>query len=375
MKKASVLLIMMIAAFVVLTACGKGGNNTSNSTVTPSITSAVPDYYHECTGEIKLGEYKGIKVTQEKAVVTEADIDKEFEGLLEEQPNYEIDATRAGTEVKEGDALNIDYAGKIAGVAFDGGTAKDQFLVIGSKRFIDGFESSLIGKKVGDTVDINVTFPDPYPNNASLAGAAAVFTVKINYVGKKVDEVTDAYVERYFSSIAHTVADLREYARTELQKNAEANAERKAYNAVLETAMANAEYVSINQDDVDYFYNMTTATIRQYASMYGQSEETVYSTLYQNAYGTYQEFVQQAKDHALTSTKQYMLLQAIAKAENITVTDEEYKTAVEGYMAESSITDFTQFETTYGKDYLSYLALCDKTLKFLHESAVITKEE
>jgi trigger factor len=199
--------------------------------------------------------------------------------------------------------------------------------------------------------------------------------VKINYVGKKVNEVTDAYVERYFSSIAHTVADLREYARTELQKNAEANAERKAYNAVLETAMANAEYVSINQDDVDYFYNMTTATIRQYASLYGQSEETVYSSLYQNAYGTYQEFVQQAKDHALTSTKQYMLLQAIAKAENITVTDEEYKTAVEGYMAESSITDFTQFETTYGKDYLSYLALCDKTLKFLHESAVITKEE
>jgi len=374
MKKTSVLVIMMIAALCVLTACGKSGN-TTNTTVTPSITSAVPEYYHECGGEIKLGQYKGIQVTQEKAVVTEADIDKELASLLEEQPNYEVDATRAGTEVKEGDALNIDYSGKIAGVAFDGGTAKDQFLVIGSNRFIAGFESSLIGKKVGDTVDINVTFPESYPQNQTLAGAAAVFTVKINYVGKKIDGVTDAYVERYFSSIAHTTAELREYARKELLKNAEDNAERKAYNAVIETAIANAEYVSIDQADIDYFYNMTTATIRQYASMYGKSEETVYSTLYQNAYGTYQEFVQQAKDHALTSTKQYMLLQAIAKAENITVSDEEYKTAVEGYMSESSQKDFATFESTYGKDYLSYLALCDKTLKFLHDSAVITKEE
>ena len=113
MKKVCILMILLVAAFTVLTACKGGSNN--NTTVTP--TGAPTSYYHRCGGEITLGEYKGLKATQQKTVVSEADIDAEIAGLLETQPNYEKDPTRDGTLVKEGDALNIDYAGKIAGGA------------------------------------------------------------------------------------------------------------------------------------------------------------------------------------------------------------------------------------------------------------------
>jgi trigger factor len=370
MKKVCILMILLVAAFTVLTACKGGSNN--NTTVTP--TGAPTSYYHRCGGEITLGEYKGLKATQQKTVVSEADIDAEIAGLLATQPNYEKDPTRDGTLVKEGDALNIDYAGKIAGVAFDGGTAQDYFLVIGSNKFIEGFESSLIGKKVGETVDINVTFPSSYPNNPDLAGAAAVFTVSINYVGTQVDEITDAYVTRYFSKIAKNVAELREYARKELQAKADDKAEALAKNSIIDQAIANAQYGSIDQADVDYFYDLSLASIRNYAQMYGQSEETIFNSIYGSSYGTYTEFKEQAKLHAEASVKQYMLLQAVAEAEKITLTDEEFKKAVEGYMEMNNVSDYNQFLASYGEDYLSYLALCDKTLLFIYDNAEITIE-
>ena len=375
MKKFCMLLVLTVALFAILTACGGDKNNTT----TPTGADAKSSYLHECTGTVKLGQYKGITATQKKVVISDADIDKEMKDLLVEFPNYVRDDSReVGTEVKSGDAVNIDYAGRVGDVAFDGGTAKDQFLVLGSKSFIDGFEDAIVGKKIGDTFDIDVTFPDPYPNDTALSGAKAVFTITINYVGKEFGEVTDEYVKRNFSKVATTVEGLREYARKHLQDDADKKAESDAWNSVIDQAIANAEFSDLNPDDVTYYYDLSMAVLKQYAPAYGMTEEEFYTEVYREYYGsdlTYQEFCDEMKKEAERTVKEYLVFQEIVKAENLTLTDEEYKTSVQSYMSMSSVSkDLEAFEQAYGKDYLTYMALNDKALKLIRDNATIEKE-
>ena len=134
----------------------------------------------DTTADVVLGQYKGIEVTVPGVEeVTEEDIDNEIRNVLIEEGKSTTETLESGT-VADGDTVNIDYVGKVDGVAFDNGSDTDFDLTIGSNQFIDGFESSLIGKEIGSTVDIDVTFPDPYQNNPDLAGQPAVFTVTIH---------------------------------------------------------------------------------------------------------------------------------------------------------------------------------------------------
>ena len=135
---------------------------------------------------LTLGDYKNIVVDKTATEYTDYR-DYVFENYVANANAYEQVTT--GT-VADGDTVNINYTGKKDGVAFEGGTAENQLLVIGSKSFIDGFESGLIGKEVGSTVDLNLTFPSDY-GATDLAGKAVVFTVKINYV-QKMPEINDA---------------------------------------------------------------------------------------------------------------------------------------------------------------------------------------
>lgn len=135
---------------------------------------------------LTLADYKNIEVDKASKDYTDYR-DYVFENYVANANAYEQVTT--GT-VADGDTVNINYTGKKDGVAFEGGTAENQFLVIGSKSLIDGFESGLIGKEVGSTVDLNLTFPSDY-GSTDLAGKAVVFTVKINYV-QKMPEINDA---------------------------------------------------------------------------------------------------------------------------------------------------------------------------------------
>ncbi|MBR3960642.1 MAG: FKBP-type peptidyl-prolyl cis-trans isomerase, partial [Clostridia bacterium] len=135
---------------------------------------------------LTLADYKNIEVDKTATEYTDYR-NYVFENYVANANAYEQVTT--GT-VADGDTVNINYTGKKDGVAFEGGTAENQFLVIGSKSFIDGFESGLIGKEVGSTVDLNLTFPSDY-GATDLAGKAVVFTVKINYV-QKMPEINDA---------------------------------------------------------------------------------------------------------------------------------------------------------------------------------------
>ena len=163
-------------------------------------------YNDKLSKYITLADYKGLKVD------TKSDEFKEYYDNMISSDVSANDLYVRKTEgtVANGDTANIDYTGKKDGVAFDGGTAAGYDLTIGSNSFIDGFESGLIGKKIGDTVDLNLTFPESY-SSTELAGKAVVFTVKINYV--KTDEERkpeDYYSELGFKSLDEYTADVTE---------------------------------------------------------------------------------------------------------------------------------------------------------------------
>ena len=372
MKKAIIFLVMTMLAVMASTACGSKNNSTNNTTVTPGTGTLSTNLYHPCGGEITLGQYKGLKYTMESAEVTEEDIQNQIKLLLKQYPNYAKDDAHTDMTVKEGDVVNIDYVGKVAGVAFDRGTATDQYLKIGSNSYIPGFESALVGKTMGTTVDINVTFPDPYPNNPELAGADAVFTITLNYFGKALDTIDDAYVMKYAYTVATTVDGLKTYFKEQLAETKAEEVDEKMWDALIKQVIDNSEFKTILQEDVDYYYNLSTATLRQYAQSAGMTEEELYNYYYKNEM-SYAEFQQKCREQAERSVKEFMVLQAIVKAENITFTAEEYAKAAEEYRLAVGASTVEDMENTYGKDYIEYCVLNDKALDLIHDSAEITQ--
>ena len=369
MKKAIILLVMAVMAVGMLSACGTK-NNTTNATVTPVPSQ---NLYHPCGGELTLGQYRGLKYTMESKEVTEEDIEKQIQLLLKKYPNYAKDESHTDMTVKEGDVVNIDYVGTVAGVAFDGGTAAGQYLEIGSNSYIPGFESSLIGKTMGTTVDINVTFPNPYSLNPSLAGASAVFTVTLNYFGKKLTTIDDAYVEKYAYTVATTVDGLKKYFRDQLALTKEEEVDEKMWDNLIAQVIDNSEFKTILPEDVDYYYNLSTATLRQYAAAYGMTEEELYNQYYDTSEMSYAEFVQKLREQAERSVKEFMVLQAIVQVENLSFTAEEYAKAAEEYRLAVGASSVAEMEASYGKQYIEYCILNDKALDLIKNSAEITE--
>ncbi|MBO4652915.1 MAG: trigger factor [Lachnospiraceae bacterium] len=371
MKKGIIFLVMTMLAVMAMTACGSK-NNSTNTTVTPAGTLST-NLYHPCGGEITLGQYKGLKYTMESAEVTDADVQEQIDLLLKEYPNYAKDDAHTDMIVKEDDIVNMDYVGKVAGVAFDRGTATDQYLDIANNTYIPGFASALVGKTMGTTFDIDVTFPESYPNNPELAGVAAVFTITLNHFGKKVNTIDDAYVAKYAYTVATTVDGLKAYFRDKLKEAKEEEVDEKMWDALIAQVIDNSEFKTILQEDVDYYYNLSTATLRQYAQAAGMTEEELYNYYYGNDEMTYAEFVQKCREQAERSVKEFMVLQAIVKTENITFTAEEYASMAEEYRLAVGASTVADMENSYGKEYIEYCILNDKALDLIHDTAEITK--
>lgn len=195
------------------------------------VTKFVPNQELEFTAEVdvlpevKLGNYKKLNVKTEKVDVTAEDVN-EIIGRLQASMATKEPVERAA---KNGDEISIDFTGKKGGVAFEGGTAKDYALQLGSNSFIPGFEEGLVGKKAGDTVDLKLKFPESY-HVADLAGADVVFETKINTVNEKVlPKLDDEFAAKTGNPEITTLKDLKADIKRELlaQKEREASEKRK----------------------------------------------------------------------------------------------------------------------------------------------------
>ena len=320
-------------------------------------TVATQDLTNIDNGKVTLGEYKGIEVKKDPVEVTDEEIQQAIDqDLAAHEKKVDVDR-----EVKDGDVVNIDYAGTKDGVAFDGGTAKGYDLTIGSNQFIDGFESGLIGAKKGDKVSLNVTFPENYQNK-DLAGKPVVFEVTVNSVQEKqLPELNDAYVQENTKS--KTVDEYKEETKQTLLKSKNDAAEQKVKNDIYTAISANCK-VEPEQKAIDANYDNLNARYTNQAAAYGM-DFTTFITAFTGM--KEEDFKTAAKTQAEEIVKQRLIVNAIAEKEKLAVTDDDRKeVATElGYESpEELIKAEGQFEVD---DYV----MNNKVMEYLMQNAVI----
>ena len=265
-------------------------------------------------GTVKLCDLTGITVeTSPKLTVDEDMVNSQIDYL---RKNY---LTETEDAAKEGDTVNIDFVGKMNGEAFDGGSGTGYDLVLGSGSFIDGFEDQLIGAKKGEKLEVNVTFPESYPNNPDLAGKPAVFDVTVNKVST-MPELTDQWVKEHAEDMGSKASDVASF-RVEQQALLQAQVDYQYNNTIQQDALQQIVDTSeITVSDAmqkyaeDYVISQEVSTAKQYGSsladmlnMYGMSVD---------------DFKEEISSYATDYAKQRMVVAAIANEQGIKSSDQ-----------------------------------------------------
>jgi len=269
--------------------------------------------------EVTLGEYKGIEVEKKTVEVTEEDITAEIDSVRERNSRMITVDDRA---TKDGDTVVIDFDGYVDGEQFEGGKAEDYSLVLGSHSFIDNFEEQLVGKNIGDEVEVNVTFPEQYQAE-ELQGKPAVFKVKIKEIKvKELPEADDEFAQDV--SDFETLAEYKEDLKKKLEESKQAALDREKEEAVITKIIENAQ-MDIPEPMVDAQTRQMTQEFAQRIQSQGLSIEQ-----YMQFTGlTPQKMVEELKPQALKRIQSRLVLEAVAAAENIEATEEDIQKEIE----------------------------------------------
>ena len=265
--------------------------------------------------EVELGEYKGLSIEKKTYEVTEEEVSKKLKEMQEK--NARIETKEEGT-VENGNIAVIDFKGYVDGEAFQGGEGKDYSLEIGSKTFIDTFEEQLVGAKVNDTVEVNVTFPENY-GKEELNGKPAKFEVTIKEIKvKELPELDDEFAKE--TSEFDTIADLKADVTKKLEDANNERAEREFEEAVI-TAVAGNAKVEIPEVMVEKEVDKMVQNLQQRLQYQGLNLEQYFQFT-----GTDEEKMREyMRENAATKVKVDLVLEAVEKAENIDATEEEIK--------------------------------------------------
>lgn len=354
---------------------GKDTTDTSAGDTTPSDTTAGSGADTEAVEAmdfstvdvlqyITLGQYKGLEAVLKVEQVTEEMVETELKNIVAANGSYEQITDRATVE---GDTLNIDFRGFLDGVQFQGGTADGQSITLSDQSgYIDGFADGLIGAMPGTTVTLDLTFPDPYSVNPDMAGKAVVFEVDVNYIlGEYIDaELSDAFVVTYTGGDLSTVAELRSFVQSKLEKESSETAKETAISDVWAQTVENAVVISYPQQQLDY-YAAQKSQCEYYANAYGMSVESVMQIL---GY-TEESFLEDAKAY----TKEDLVFYGIAQVEGVSVSDEEYTAGLAKYASEAGA-EPEELEDYYGELYIRECLLWDKLLEMIYDMSNITEE-
>ena len=292
---------------------------------------------------------------------TDAEVEEDIQSQLE---NFKDLNTDKKLEVKSGDDVSIDYVGTMGGEEFEGGSAEDYTLTIGSGSFIEGFEDQLIGSHPGDQVTVNVTFPDPYENNPDYAGKDASFAVTVKGI-YELGEFTDEFVQKNLSDKAQTVDEYKQYLKdTNYQTNLE--------NAITEYVTNN---VSAKKYPKDYLKHLKSLQMTideeefnymaQMYAAYGMNFDYSNVMQYKGAANSdeYEKILQEAAEKACLNNMAYQDLAADA---GITISDEDYET----FKTDNQITD--EVEEMYGKAYMiQQYVLPEKVRDYIEEHVTV----
>lgn len=315
--------------------------------------------------EVTLGAYTKLEVPEPDFVVKDEEVVAEIEKEREKNARF-IEVDRA---VETGDRVILDYSGSVNGEKFEGGTAEDQLLVIGSGTFIPGFEEQLVGLKAGEEKDINVKFPEEY--SAPLAGKDAVFAIKIKAVQIKELPAMDDEFAKDISDF-DTLDALKADKKAKMEEKAAKNRQTAIENIALQKAADNA-IVDIPTVMVDRQINYMLRDISYQLSMSGLSLED-----YVKYTGTDMDGLKESyRTEAAARVKMQLVIEAIGDKEGVTCTDEDLKAIIAEY-ADGSGKSAEEFEKTLSDDDREYLTdnvIARKAVKIVTDSVVLVKGE
>ncbi len=273
--------------------------------------------------EVTLGEYKGIEVEKVETEVTEEELNKEIDKVREQNARTITVEDRA---VENGDIATVDFEGFVDGVAFEGGKGEDYALTIGSHTFIDTFEEQLIGAKIGEEKEVNVTFPTEYHAEA-LAGKPALFKVTVKGIKvKELPELDADFVQDV--SEFETVEEYKEDLKKSLSEKKAKAAKTAKEDAVVDKIIENAT-MEIPEAMVDAQKRQMAEEFAQRLQMQGLSLQQYFQYTGLNA----NAFMESVAPQALKRIQSRLVLEAVVKAENITISDEEVNKEIENMAA------------------------------------------
>ena len=317
--------------------------------------------------EVKISSYKGMKIKEYAYTVSEEELNAEIARVQDRNARK---VAVEGRAAQNGDIVNIDFVGTIDGIKFDGGEAEGFDLTLGSGQFIPGFEDQVVGMNVGETKDVNVTFPENYQAE-TLKGKAAVFAVKLNGIqAKELPELTDEFIKDATGSA--TVAEYKEKTMERLQKQADRRANDATENSILDAIAANAE-VEIPDAMIEREIDGLVQKF-EYQLMYqGLKLQDYLDFLKTDVAGFRKNYEEQAKKNVLNQ----LIISQIIKDEKLEATEEEInaKIAEQAASVEKEVEEYKKNMDPRQFDYISSDIVITKLFDFLKANNEMVKED
>lgn len=309
--------------------------------------------------EVELGKYDGLEVKKDKVSVTDKEVEAKLKDLQEKQARY-VDVT--DRPAKMGDLVNIDFAGSIDGVAFDGGTAKDYELELGSHSFISGFEEQVVGMKVDEQKDVKVEFPKEY-HAKNLAGKPAVFAVKLLTIREKqVPEIDDKFASDV--SEFNTLDELKKDTKEKIKSEKEADAERAFENKLVEEVVKNSK-VDVPKVMVTNQIARNIEDMKRSLAMQGLSYE-----MYLGYIGlTDEQFRKSREEDTEKQIKTTLVLSELVKKEGIKAEESEVEDKIKelAEKMKKTIEELKKTMTESQKEVIENNIISEKVIKLLKD--------
>lgn len=367
LKKGCAIVFALALSMSLMTGCGdKGKNDDKKDTTTQSEATATDaadensetigqlvDYYSQ---NVELGNYKGIEYTKADVDVTDDDVQKKVDEFVDGLATYDKDTT---SKAKSGDTVNIDFVGTVDGEEFDGGNTNGSGydLVLGSGSFIDGFEDQIVGHKAGDTFVVKVTFPEDYGRD-NLNGKDAEFKTTLNYI--KIDKPATYNDELVAANTDYkTTKEYEESVKESLKADKAAAALASEQRDIMVNVMAKCKINDLPAEEVQANTDQLITSIKSQAESYGMDYATYIKLYY--GYDDEGEFAQQVYEICQESLKEKMVMCAIAKAENVTVTDQETEDYLNDYAKNNNV-DVDSIKSSLTDVDIKYNALAYKVM-------------
>ena len=356
MKKNLLKVLAALSAVVLLTGCGDADKALHEMKVEKYVT---------------LGDYSNLTV----------EVDSSYLPIVEDEEIYEVmnslyvsyvteEDGITNRAVKNGDTVIIDYVGKKDGVAFQGGTASGASLEIGSGQFIAGFEDGLIGVMPGDTVDLDLTFPENY-GNAELAGQPVVFTVTVHYIlPTEVPEnkMKDSVVAALGLPEVATVAEYRDYVKEYLESSKQQNYDYFVQNGIIEQVLGQSRFKELPEELLQRYRDMVRSNLTKAAAQYNVSLDTYCNYYFQQDSDSY------IREYGERYLKQDLAFQAIANVEGLAVDDAELDSKLAEMAQEAGAASVEELIGDTAKDDFRNYFMNKKIMEYLQSKTTVAEK-